>query len=58
MNLMVFQDYLARFLKKWKRRNTIEPSIITNNSCVDLPKIENHIRYEFTLAKYCIKIEV
>ena len=54
MNLTVFQDYLARFLKKWKRRNTIEPSITTNNSCVDLPKIENHIRY---IGSLCLRYE-
>ena len=48
MNFMVFQDYFARFLKKWKR-NTVEPFIISNNTCVDLPKIENHIRLDIYL---------
>ena len=83
MNFMVFQDYFARFMKKWKRRKAVEPAIISKISndlnrdrsnvvlnmdsynkqstenqiintipqcvptptCVELPKIENHIRY-------------
>ena len=25
MNFIVFQDYLARFIKKWKRPNSVKP---------------------------------
>lgn len=89
MNLMVFQDYLAKFMKKWKGRRAVEPAILSNisnnlnrdgsnvqinldsnkklskenqiihtmpdcvptPSCVELPKIENHIRYSICFCK-------
>ena len=90
MNFMVFQDYFAKFMKKWKRRKVVEPAIISNISnnlnrdrsnvginmdsynkqpaknqiintlppcvptptCVELPKIENHIRYDMVFNAY------
>ncbi len=70
MNFIVFQDYLAKFMKKWKGRRAVEPAILSNNSnrdrsnvqinmdsyvptptCVELPKIENHIRYFICFCK-------
>ena len=52
MNFIVFQDYLASFIKKWKRRNSVKPantlsmSKETSSNCnpVDLAEIESHIR--------------
>ena len=52
MNSIVFQDYLARFIKKLKRRNSVKPSNTlsmskeTSPKCipVDLAEIESHIR--------------
>ena len=55
MNSIVFQDYLARFIKKWKRQNSVKPantlsmSKETSSKCipVDLAEIESHIRLKY-----------
>ena len=52
LNFIVFQDYLAKFIKKWKVRNFVQPTIALNMSeetlpkCipVDLAEIGSHIR--------------
>ena len=52
LNFIVFQDYLAKFIKKWKKRNSVKPTIALNMSeetmpkCipVDLTEVESHIR--------------
>ena len=49
MNFIVFQDYLARFIKKWKRPNSVKPDNMskeTSPKCisVDLSEMESHIR--------------
>ena len=55
MNFIVFQDYLARFIKKWKRPNSVKPvstlsmSKETSPKCipVDLAEMESHIRLKY-----------
>ena len=53
LNFIVFQDYFAKFIKKWKKRNSVKPNTIvlsmpkeTLPKCipVDLAEFESHIR--------------